>query len=563
MTPDLTNNQTIAISTALVGACLIFLLGFFVALAWREKILPYLYQHGILIPPHRRLRPQRPAPFPTHYILPYANSEQSVLELILAPETGVQHRTGFHANSSDEFPQRPPPPQRNTTPGPSGTRQTPTPPPDTPEPQANDRDIWARYEQFPPPAYDPTNLPPPERAFIPIQPRSIMGFSTRPVQRIFIRPAPGCFPDDSSSEDDAPWNRTAPPAHELPPPNQFIIISSDDEDLNALEPPQSDPMSQNRSPAPPEPHPHHLDRSPSPTGAQLTHSISTASTLSGTNSPRSTFSSLAPTALPPGSYDDRTSRLDTVYEEKGAPQWAGTSQSNERTQSHDWAGMQPSQPAYSTTETKPTTALPQGTYYKGWQDLEWPESSSGWSSPYLSWPLDNEMRTLASSNQFDTFHYDSGTFGRYAHEFSEEHHIPNPQPLPDAPCRIRQHSQYHGPRTSHLIAGTNDEAGGSNNIETDPPVDPPVDPPTDPSQPSNAERLQLAMELAERKAQRLEEIRQEVEEAEQAHDEHIRYYNLPLPNQSKGKDPERGRAGAPEPPPEPNWQRLLNKRDDR
>ncbi|SJK97316.1 uncharacterized protein ARMOST_00568 [Armillaria ostoyae] len=197
------------------------------------------------------------APFPTHYILPYADSEQSVLQPILAPEARLQQRPTFLANSSDEFPLRAPPPQRNATPGPSSTRQTPTPPPSSPKLEANDWDLQARYERFPPPAYDPTNLPPPERALIPIQPRPIMGFPTCPTQRIFIRPAPGRFPDDYSSDDDVPWNHTASPAHELPPSNQFIIISSDDEDLDTLEPLQSDPdvpesvSTNSRTPSPP------------------------------------------------------------------------------------------------------------------------------------------------------------------------------------------------------------------------------------------------------------------------------------------------------------------------
>ncbi|SJL15738.1 uncharacterized protein ARMOST_19243 [Armillaria ostoyae] len=104
MTPDLTTPQTIGISSALVGACLLFLLGFFTALAWREQILPYLYRHGILIPPIRRLRPQEPAPFPAHYILPYASTEQLLDNPIPAVPGGLQQRPPFHANSSDEFP---------------------------------------------------------------------------------------------------------------------------------------------------------------------------------------------------------------------------------------------------------------------------------------------------------------------------------------------------------------------------------------------------------------------------------------------------------------------------
>ncbi|SJL01321.1 uncharacterized protein ARMOST_04641 [Armillaria ostoyae] len=242
MTPNLTTPQTIGISTALVGACLIFLLGFFVALAWRERILPWLYKHGILIPP-QQLRPQRPAPFPAHYILPHTSTEQLLHEQEMIPP-GIQQRTVYRSNSSDEFPPRSPPPQRNATPGPSGTRHTPTPPPDSPEPQANNRDLRARFEQFPPPPYDPNDLPPPERALLPIQPRPIMGFPTLPPRWIFIRPANDNdpWPDNSSSDDDAPRNRHAPSADQLPPPQQFITITTDDEDdLDDLEPLNSEP----------------------------------------------------------------------------------------------------------------------------------------------------------------------------------------------------------------------------------------------------------------------------------------------------------------------------------
>ncbi|SJL01341.1 uncharacterized protein ARMOST_04661 [Armillaria ostoyae] len=177
----------------------------------------------------------------------------------MAPPTGLQQRPTFHNNSSDEFPPRALPPQCNATPGPSGTRQTSMPPPSSPKPEANDRDLRARYEQFLPPAYDPTNVPPPEQALLPVQPQPIMGFPTLPPRRIFIQPATGNdpWPKDSSSDDDVPWNRHAPPANQLPPPMQFILINSDDEELDALAPPQSDPdvpesvSTSSRTPSPP------------------------------------------------------------------------------------------------------------------------------------------------------------------------------------------------------------------------------------------------------------------------------------------------------------------------
>ncbi|SJL17961.1 uncharacterized protein ARMOST_21532 [Armillaria ostoyae] len=98
-------------------------------------------------------------------------------------------------------------------------------------------------QPVPTPAYDPADIPPPERALLPVQPRPIMGFPTLPPGRIFIWPTTGNdpWPTDDSSDDDAPWNHPAPAANQLPPPQQFILISSDDKDLDTLEPPHSDP----------------------------------------------------------------------------------------------------------------------------------------------------------------------------------------------------------------------------------------------------------------------------------------------------------------------------------
>ncbi|SJL14675.1 uncharacterized protein ARMOST_18140 [Armillaria ostoyae] len=101
-------------------------------------------------------------------------------------EQRLQSRATYPPNSSDEFPQRnEAPPPRNVTPGPSGTRHTPTPPSSPTPEEANDRDLRARYDRFPPPEYDPNDLPPPERALLPVRPRALMANPIAP-QRIFI-----------------------------------------------------------------------------------------------------------------------------------------------------------------------------------------------------------------------------------------------------------------------------------------------------------------------------------------------------------------------------------------
>ncbi|SJL13392.1 uncharacterized protein ARMOST_16835 [Armillaria ostoyae] len=115
-------------------------------------------------------------------------------------------------------------------------------PPPSPPPEMNDRDLRARYDSFPPPAYDPHDIPIPERALIPHCLCPVMAFPTTPAQRIFIREPHHLRPyPDSSSEDEDPFHHPAPAAHQLPPPEQFITISSNDKDLNHLTPPASEP----------------------------------------------------------------------------------------------------------------------------------------------------------------------------------------------------------------------------------------------------------------------------------------------------------------------------------
>ncbi|SJL11388.1 uncharacterized protein ARMOST_14791 [Armillaria ostoyae] len=215
MTPDLTQQQLVGIITAIVGTCLTSLFTALVVLTWRENILNYLYRHGLLIRPRRR---QSPRPFPLHYVLPYTNSDATMARPILE-EQRLQARTPHPSNTSDELPA--PPPQRNATPGPSNTRHTPSPPP-SPAPEEIDiGDLRARYENFPPPEYDPNDLPPPERPLLPIRPRPLM---EEP-------------PDESSDEDGGFFGAVA----RRRDAERVITITTDDEnDLDALELPLPD-----------------------------------------------------------------------------------------------------------------------------------------------------------------------------------------------------------------------------------------------------------------------------------------------------------------------------------
>ncbi|SJL16147.1 uncharacterized protein ARMOST_19666 [Armillaria ostoyae] len=236
MTPDLTTQQLIGIVSTIVGTCLTSLLTTLIVLTWREQIVEYLYRHGILLRPRRRRQP--PAPFPLHYIVPYAHS-RSTMDRPILEEQRLQSRAPYPPNSSDEFPPRAQAePPRNATPGPSNTRHTPSPPSSPAPEEANDRDLRAHYDRFPPPEYDPNDLPPPERALIPLRPRPLLAALRAPPERIFIRAPTGQFPDGSSSESDGGFYGAVARRRD---PERVITITTDDENnLNALELPLPD-----------------------------------------------------------------------------------------------------------------------------------------------------------------------------------------------------------------------------------------------------------------------------------------------------------------------------------
>ncbi|SJL03644.1 uncharacterized protein ARMOST_07001 [Armillaria ostoyae] len=432
----------------------------------------------------------------------------------MAPPTGIQQRPAFHANSSDEFPLRIPPPQRNVTPGPSGTRQTPTPPPSSPELQTNDRDLWASGPSYPSnlalswasPLYPPGGYSyDPPAQMIP-GPRTPAPRTIRPGT--ILLPPPTNYPLPSNSSSSAVTMKTSMPS-------------------NPLTPTQTSP---NRSPVPQGPRPHLPARSLSPTAPETTCSISMAQTSSGTSSLQSTSFSSGLTEPPPGNYDSATLSNDTSSAERDISPWAGTSQSNEAIQSQPWEETQPSPPASSTTETELTTLLPPDTYYREDDQYETQEPSSGWSSPYLSWPLDRETRTPPNSEEFDNFYHDPETF----RDYTPQNYTPFPYQPPDSPPypnHPRRIQGYHAPQYGiYPMGGANDGAEGSN-----------TNPPTDPPQPSNEERMQQARELLALKDRRLAELRLELAEQEAEWDTHADLHHLG----SKGKQPSN--------PHVPNW----------
>ncbi|SJL04215.1 uncharacterized protein ARMOST_07576 [Armillaria ostoyae] len=453
--------------------------------------------------------------------------------------TRLQQRSPFPANSSDKFPQRTAPPQHNATPGPSGTRHTPTPPPKTPSPEVDNRDLQSRYDSFLPPTYDPNDLPPPEWALVPIRPCPIMGFPTAPAQRIFIR-APIPFPDDNSSEDDAPWNRHAPHASQLPPPDQFITIkSSDEDDLDHLTPPHSEPdvpKSVSRS---------EESRTPSPTPRPLAFTYQNATdplNLDGPNFEWNELTQIDREILGP--------HRSTAWELRRRDVEAQFNlRAEDRTPMGWYLAVARGDPL---PMFRRNDAIPRDVYYQYQGSDEPIENRSSWSSRYSTWSPANEQPTMSSTNnRFDSFEYDDEEVG----ELDEvapwlprvDDYVPYPYfstalvPLPDSPnweyhTHQRRRQGYHAPQYGiyPITRGGDEKPGGSNNPDDKPePI------------PTSAECLQEAWDIAERKAKRIEELKEEVAEAERAHDSHVQYWNLPI--QDKGKGPDRGRPPAPGP----------------
>ncbi|SJL16556.1 uncharacterized protein ARMOST_20082 [Armillaria ostoyae] len=516
MTPDLTQNQLVGIVTAIVGTCLTSLFTTLVVLTWREQILEYLYRHGLLLRPRRRR--QSPAPFPLHYILLYANSE-STMDRPILEEQHLQNRTPYPPNSSDKFPQRPAiqPPQRNATPGPSNTRHTPLPP-STPTPEeANNRDLRARYDSFPPPKYDPNDLPPSERALLPIRPRALMAAPRAPAQRIFIRPLSGQFPANESSDesDGGFFGAVARRRGE----GRIITITTDDENnLDTLELPLPDD-----------------DRD---------DSILHLPPLRRPDDP-----------LNPDGLDYEWPELEPVDREILSPErslaWE-IRRDDVETSYPAWDGRPSSLLESSRIEIERDTAQTWAHDYMGPIKEERTRNRS--PSRTHSRPSRDNWETAqtwreAGQNDFDHFHYD---YNPYAEELPAA-----PFPLPDSPTQTTHHRPHHPRRLqgyhppqyrTHPIAGQDppddEHAGGSDN--------PPV----------NTEEQREASEAAGRLLSRIAELEKELNDKEMRHRDHATKWGLPLRPTDKGKEPDHGRQPAHLPLP-PNQYRPLWRRDNR
>ncbi|SJL13333.1 uncharacterized protein ARMOST_16773 [Armillaria ostoyae] len=511
MTPDLTQKELVGIVTTIVGLCLTSLFTALIVLTWREAILRYLYQHGLLVRPRRR---ESPRPFPLHYVLPYADSNATMDRPILE-EQRLQTRAPHTSNNSDEL--HPPPPQRNATPGPSNTRHTPSPPPSPASEEIDIGDLRARYENFPPPEYEPNDLPPPERPLLPIRPRPLMEEPRAPAQRIFIQPPTDPWPADESSDEDGGFFGAVARRRDA---ERVITITTDDEnDLDALELPLPDDDGDDSILHLPPPR-----RPDDPLNAD------------GLDYEWPSLEDVDRDILGPErslAWEIRRDDVEVRY----------------NLAAHNRVSMD----AHLAATYDPATVPSRAVDYM--VPIEEELMRNNWPSKTPSRPWRDNWETAptwkeADQNDFDHFHYD---YNPYIEELPAA-----PFPLPDSPSWTTQTHLPHSQRLqkyrpaqygTHAFSGQgpdDEEEGGSSK----------------PSDEALAEEQRQAAEAAGKLLKRIAELEKELNNEEMRHRDHATKYGLPLRPSDKGKGPDRGRQPAHLPLP-PNQYRALWRRDDR
>ncbi|SJL13788.1 uncharacterized protein ARMOST_17236 [Armillaria ostoyae] len=511
MTPDLTQKELVGIVTTIVGLCLTSLFTALVVLTWREEILHYLYRHGLLVRPRRR---QSPRPFPLHYVLPYANSN-STMDRPVLEEQRLQTRAPHTSNNSDELP--PHPPQRNATPGPSNTRHTPSPPSSPTSEEIDIGDLRARYENFPPPEYDPSNLPPPERPILPERPRPLMEEPRAPAQRIFIRPPTDPWPADESSDEDNGFFGAVARRRDA---ERVITITTDDEnDVNALELPFPDDDGEDSILHLPPPR-----RPDDPLNADgLDYEWPSLEDVDrGILGPERSLA-----------WEIRRDDVEVRY----------------NLAAHNRVPMD----VHLAATYDPATAPSQGIDYmvpieEGLMRNRSPSKTSS-KTWHDSWETAPTWKG-ADQNDFDHFHYN---YNPYIEELPTA-----PFPLPDSPSwatpthlpHPRRLQKYRPTQYSTQVfsgQGPDDEEEGGA---------------SGPSDEALAEEQRQAAEAAGKLLNRIAELEKELNDEEMRHRDHATKYGLPLRPSDKGKGTDRGRQPAHLPLP-PNQYRPLWRRDDR
>ncbi|KAK0437780.1 hypothetical protein EV421DRAFT_1906980 [Armillaria borealis] len=254
-------------------------------------------------------------------------------------------------------------------------------------------------------------------------------------------------------------------------------------------------------------------RSPFPIpGWTMTPSTQMEGTMSGPHWPTSTKRSLGPNTYEHGQYDSAMSTVTPDH--SGDPTASSWTTILPRYQGITFPSSatptRPSGPEYLQIGRGPYTLLALGPLSLGYttEPRKSNEGSKGtFSLSPNPWETALTSTTPTSNEIFDLFHYNQETFGNYTAEPRTWSGYTAPSPTGGDP---RYPGQYKGPKTSFLLGGANEGAGGSNA------------PPTDTRTP--AERLQAALEEGQEKARHIKELRERLAEEERLHDEHVDYH---------------------------------------
>ncbi|KAK0429800.1 hypothetical protein EV421DRAFT_1914058 [Armillaria borealis] len=454
-------------------------------------------------------------------------------------------------------------------PGPSHPWQ---PAPSRPTSAEEHGDILQQFFRTPSPA------PPYEIRYEPLQCPERILVSSEPRPRIpDARPAspPRQFPLinlSSESQLDNSRRTTTRPATPVPWTVSLSSSSSETEKSSSSLTPRSpstasnyqtptDSRSLSTSPIPP------TERLKSPFPIldwMMTPSTQREATTSGPPWPESMRKSSGPSASVHGQYVSGT--LTTAPDPLGArtiPRWMTTSLRYQGITSPSLAiCMRPSGPGYLPIGNEPYTPRAPAPPFSGYA-TEPPtsnERSKGTSScsPNL-WETAPTSTTPILNATFDVFNYNGETFGNYTAEAQtwDGYTILEPHQLPYSPPRNafgrprqspkggdpRYPGQYKGPRTSFLLGGANEGAGGSTDHQEGGSNNPP--------RPSSAKEKRANAQL--RSVEKRQRARQLKREYEATQDEAIGFdriwnFNVPLPNDDdKRKGPPQGRPSIPNP----------------
>ncbi|SJL04856.1 uncharacterized protein ARMOST_08227 [Armillaria ostoyae] len=522
----MTPNEISILVTGLIGGAL--LLSCLVTLL----VLTYADQLRRLLQ-IRPLAPVTPA-LPGHYVLPYLQPGPLMEPVGQIHAPTPQRRATYPATSSDDNLPLPP---RNATPGPSNVPRTP-PPAYNPEEEAQEYGRFLRAV-FRSPTPDlplitiPDSPPAPVRALLPESDNEAPRLQT-PIHR---QPIPRSLPASAI--------QFTIPAHLCPLPD------SDNSNSNSSDYGGNEPIAEREDDDPLNPHGldyewpelEAIDRAylgPYRSQAWELRRLDIEQRSAFEGPENRVQEDVTQQYAPASTVTVSGQTIPQLRETESIMPDPAPTRSNAPSPTSYWPSHLPRAIAPTSTEPPDFDHFNQDPETFGWADKE-DEENTRYDGDYQGYaPIPNLYA------------------GDYRGYTTAPHFYHQPFPLPDSPTYNAPHprrvQQYHPPQYGQYIMGGQDPPkpvpGGSN------------DPPVDPIPPNPAERLQEAKDLADQKAERIQQMREALAAEEQAHDDHVQYWNLPNQNQRKGKEPERGRPGAP-PAPNPNWRRPLHEHEDR